>query len=59
MAKGFKPKPRKKAVNPILKDKFRSDQLGLDQLKQDAARTIKYGPKGHLKPQAGTNESFS
>lgn len=56
---GFQRKPRKKNVNPIIRDnKFRSDQLGLAQLKEDNKRQIKYGPRGKIVPKAGTNESF-
>jgi len=59
MAKnGFTPKPRKKAINPIERDKFRSDQLGLAALKEDNKRQIKYGPRGKMVPKAGTNDTF-
>ena len=58
MANGFHQKPRKKAINPIEKTTFRSDQLANETLKEDAQRTKTYGPKGHSRPIAGTNGSF-
>lgn len=59
MAKnGFHAKPKPKAVNPILRDVFRSDQLGLAQAKEDNKRQIKYGPRGKMVPKSGTNGTF-
>ena len=58
MAKGYTRKPRKHATNPIERDKFRSDQLAHAQLVEDNKRQIKYGPRGSLKPKAGTNGTF-
>lgn len=59
MAKnGFHQNPRKKAVNPIERDVWRSDQLGMAELKENNKRQIKYGPRGKMVPKAGTNESF-
>lgn len=58
MAKGYTRAPRKKAVNPIERDKFRSDQLAQAELVENNKRQIKYGPRGNLKPKAGTNGSF-
>lgn len=59
MAKnGFQQRPRKKAINPIQRDVWRSDQLGLAEAKENNKRQIKYGPRGKMVPKAGTNESF-
>lgn len=58
MARGVTSKPRPKAVNPIPKTKWNSDDWALQQLKEDEKRQIKYGPKGKLVPKAGTNDSF-
>lgn len=58
MAKGYTRKPRKKAVNPIEKDKFASDELVRAQLVEDQKRQMKYGPRGSLAPKAGTNSTF-
>lgn len=59
MAKnGFTPKPRKKAINPIEREVFRSDQLARQDFAEDQKRQIKYGPRGKMVPKSGTNDSF-
>ena len=64
--KGFTPKPRRKAVNPIETDssgallmtKSQSAEAVRAQLVEDNKRQIKYGPQGKLVPKAGTNSTF-
>jgi hypothetical protein len=59
MAKnGFQQRPRKKAINPIERDVWRSDQLGLADKREEQKRQIKYGPRGKMVPKAGTNDTF-
>lgn len=59
MAKnGFHQNPRKKAINPIERDVWRSDQLGLADKREEQKRQIKYGPRGKMVPKAGTNDTF-
>lgn len=59
MAKnGFQQRPRKKAINPIERDVWRSDQLGLADKREEQKRQIKYGPRGKMVPKSGTNETF-
>ena len=59
MAKnGFQQRPRKKAINPIEKDVWRSDQLARANSVEDNKRQIKYGPRGKMVPKAGTNDTF-
>lgn len=55
---GFTAKPRAKAVNPIIKSKYRSDELARQDFADNSKRTKKYGPRGNMRPIAGTNESF-